>query len=43
MGSERTLSDASARVAAVGASVLLDVERAGACIRWSVSISGPGD
>ena len=32
MGSEkRTLSDASAGVAAVGASVLLDVERAGAC------------
>ena len=42
MGSEkRTLSDASAGVAAVGASVLLDVERAGACIRSSVSISGP--
>ena len=31
IGSERTLSDASAGVAAVGASVLLDVERAGAC------------
>jgi len=42
MGSEkRTLSDASAGVAAVGASVLLDVERAGACIRSSVSISIP--
>jgi hypothetical protein len=38
---ERTLSDASAGVAAVGASVLLDVERARACIWRSVSISGP--
>jgi hypothetical protein len=38
---ERTLSDASARVAAVGASVLLDVERARACVWSSVSISGP--
>jgi len=32
IGSERTLSDASAGVAAVGAGVLLDVERARACI-----------
>lgn len=41
IGSERTLSDASAGVAAVGASVLLDVERARACVQSSVSISGP--
>jgi hypothetical protein len=38
---ERTLSDASAGVAAVGASVLLDVERARACVWSSISISGP--
>jgi hypothetical protein len=43
IGSERTLSDASAGVAAVGASVLLDVERARTCIRSSVSISDPGN
>jgi hypothetical protein len=39
---ERTLSDASAGVAAVGASVLLDVERARTCVWPSVSISGSG-